>query len=112
MLEGEHVRAAISRAYYAAFQAARAALLAKGEAPKTHAGVADRFYVRFVRAGRIPEAIGSTLLRALQERQGADYDPLSVFDVGGARDLLNDVGAFVGAVTGLIGASGPPPVAD
>ena len=35
-LEGGFVRAAISRAYYAAFHAARAALLTEGESPKSY----------------------------------------------------------------------------
>ena len=42
-LDGGFVRAAISRAYYAAFHAARAALLTLSESPKSHGGVRNRF---------------------------------------------------------------------
>ena len=48
--------AAISRAYYAALHAARAALLPPGEAPRTHHGVPTRFALHFVATGRV-EAI-------------------------------------------------------
>ncbi len=51
-LEGGFVRAAISRAYYAAFHAARAALLTEGESPKSHGGVRNRFGYHFIRRVR------------------------------------------------------------
>ena len=43
------VEAAISRAYYAAFYAAMAALLSVGEAPKTHSGTLQRFRLHFIK---------------------------------------------------------------
>jgi hypothetical protein len=52
---------AVNRAYYAAFYAASAALLAVGESPKTHIGVHNRFRVCFIHSGEIPDSIGKRL---------------------------------------------------
>jgi uncharacterized protein (UPF0332 family) len=68
-------RQAISRAYYAAFYAARAALEAAGEPlPKTHSGMRSRFSD----LARSTPSIGPELGRALSQlgtdRTEADYD--------------------------------------
>jgi len=55
LLENGSVEAAVNRGYYAVFQAARAALLTKGERPKTHSGVIQRFSYHFVRTEQISE---------------------------------------------------------
>ena len=88
---------AINRAYYAAFYAARAALLTVGETPKTHAGTHNRFRVRFVDTGQISAALGKVLPLAFDLRLGADYDALTVFDEAAVIDLLADVDTFVQA---------------
>ena len=57
-LDDGDVKAAMNRAYYAAFYAATAALLAKGEAPKSHKGVHRRFHLHFVASGPLDAAVG------------------------------------------------------
>jgi hypothetical protein len=58
------VEAAINRGYYAAFQAARAALLTKDESPNTHSGVIRRFGYHFVRSGQVSDDVGDVLSAA------------------------------------------------
>ena len=60
-LRAADAAANISRAYYAAFHAARAALLTVGESPKSHGGARNRFGYHFIRTGRVPKAVGDIL---------------------------------------------------
>ncbi len=101
-LEQGLVRASINRAYYAAFHVAQAALLTLGETPKTHAGISNRFYVRFVQTGLIGEDLSGVLPYAFRQRQGADYDALTVFEARAAADLIADVETFVRTVEAVI----------
>jgi uncharacterized protein (UPF0332 family) len=70
---------ACNRAYYAMFDAARAALLAAGteppksEAIKTHSGLIAAFSLHLIKAGRIPTHFGRALRQADQIRLIADY---------------------------------------
>jgi uncharacterized protein (UPF0332 family) len=57
---------AVSRAYFAAFFAAEAALLALGETRSKHSGVVSAFVHLLVRGGQLEEEIG----RLLRRRQG------------------------------------------
>ena len=75
LVESGFPRQAISRAYYAAFYAARAAIDAAGErSPKTHSGMRSRFSD----LARSTPALGSDVGRALSQlgtgRTEADYD--------------------------------------
>lgn len=101
-LQHSDADAAINRAYYATFYAATAALLNKGEAPKTHQGVHQRFYLHFVDSGRLDPTISKVLPFAADARQHADYDAFTVFDEAAALDLIADVEAFVGVVEALL----------
>jgi uncharacterized protein (UPF0332 family) len=70
---------ACNRAYYAMFDAARAALLATGKEPpkseavKTHSGLIAAFSLRLIKSGRIPTPFGKSLRQADQIRLIADY---------------------------------------
>jgi uncharacterized protein (UPF0332 family) len=74
---------ACNRAYYAMFDAARAALLATGaELGKTHKGVLNAFSERLVKAGPLPKEMGRLLKHAETFRYVADYegDPIELSD--------------------------------
>jgi len=101
-LEQGFIRVAISRAYYAAFHAAQAALLTVGEAPRTHAGVRTRFNKHFVTTGRIAVTVSAILAEGETMRNQADYDAFTVFDARAAADLIADVETFVQAVEAII----------
>jgi uncharacterized protein (UPF0332 family) len=82
---------ACNRAYYAMFDAARAALLASGapvepEIARTHNGLISAFSLHLVKTGRVPVALGKALNRAEELRLLADYkgDPVDDENAGWA----------------------------
>ena len=69
---------ACNRAYYAMYDAARAALLASGspvepEIAKTHSGLISAFSLHLVKAGRVSVELGKALNKAEELRLVADY---------------------------------------
>ena len=98
LLENGSVEAAINRGYYAAFQAARAALLTEEERPKTHSGVIRRFGYHFVRTGRASDEIGDILTTAQSMRGRADYEAIADLSQEDAANLIEDVRRFIEVV--------------
>lgn len=93
---------ACNRAYYAMFDAARAALLASGapvetEVARTHNGLIAAFSLHLVKTGRVPVALGKALNRAEELRLLADYkgDPV---DEENANWVVLQAQAFVEAM--------------
>lgn len=74
LLESERFESAISRAYYAIFHAARAALYHEGSAPVTHRGVSSEFSKLLIKNGKVEDIYGTILQDARDERQTADYE--------------------------------------
>jgi uncharacterized protein (UPF0332 family) len=101
-LEGGFLTTAVNRAYYAAFHMARAALLLKGEAPRTHKGVHVRFRLHFVQTGRIGPEVAATLARAAEMREEADYDDGALIEADATEALIRDVARFLAAVEPLL----------
>ena len=88
---------ACNRAYYAMFDAARAALLLTGhEVGGTHRGVLAAFSSKIVKAGRMPKEMGRLLKHAETFRYVADYsgNPVGISD---ARDIVEQAETFVAA---------------
>jgi uncharacterized protein (UPF0332 family) len=88
---------AVSRAYFAAFYSAEAALLELGEARSKHSGVIAAFVQAIVSTHGVDERAGR-LLRDLFERRGqADYstDPVPAVE---ARRAIDDADFVVAAV--------------
>jgi uncharacterized protein (UPF0332 family) len=69
---------AVSRAYFAAFFAAEAALLALGETRSKHSGVLSAFVHLLVRGGQLDQEIGRLLRSLFERRNEADYSPVDV----------------------------------
>jgi uncharacterized protein (UPF0332 family) len=67
-------RQAYSRAYYAAFYAAEAALLVLGETRSKHSGVIAAFGRFVVKDGGLDPDVGRLLSRLFAARNMADYD--------------------------------------
>jgi uncharacterized protein (UPF0332 family) len=93
---------ACNRAYYAMFDAARAALLASGapvepEIARTHNGLISAFSLHLVKTGQVPVALGKALNRAEELRLLADYkgDPV---DEENACWAVSQAQAFVKAM--------------
>lgn len=101
LLEHGDYESSISRAYYAMFYAAEAALLAKGLAFSTHRGVAGAFGEHFAKTGLVPRALGRDLSRALEKRLVSDYSPERAMTRAEAEELTRSARTFVDAVRSL-----------
>lgn len=85
LLDTGDMDGACNRAYYAMFDAARAALLASGapveaDIARTHGGLISAFSLHLVKAGRVPVELGKSLNKAEELRLVADYkgDPIEM----------------------------------
>ena len=101
LLESGFNEQAVSRAYYAMFYAAEAALLSRGVARSGHSGVIAAFNEYFVSAGLLPDIPARTLPGAFDRRNQADYGGEQVPEEQ-ASGLLRDAEEFVEAVDGLL----------
>ena len=75
MLNHNYTRGACNRAYYAIFDAARAALRTRqlGARVKTHAGIARLFSLNFVKNGPLSSDLGRMFRVTEEARYEADY---------------------------------------
>lgn len=78
LLQEGDLEGAANRAYYAMFDAARAALLASGapvepEIARTHSGLIGAFGQHLIKNGKVSKDLGRMLNRAHEIRQAADY---------------------------------------
>ena len=92
MLLGEgDADGACSRAYYAMFDAARAALLATGyDVGRTHRGVLAAFSDRLVKSGRMPKEMGRLLKKAEATGiHGAERRNLAIGHAGPRQGFLS-----------------------
>jgi len=83
LLDSGDADGACNRAYYAMFDAARAALLVSGapveaEVVRTHGGLISAFSLHLVKTGRVPVELGRGINKAEEIRLVADYkgDPV------------------------------------
>ena len=88
---------AVSRAYYAAFYAAQAALEILGETRSKHSGVLSAFGSRVVREGGLSEDMGRILRSLFERRNAADYGD-EVPPRAEADAAIGDAARFVEAV--------------
>lgn len=98
LIEAQDAHGAWDRAYYAMFDAARAALLVLGiDRGRTHKGVLNQFSAQFVKTGALAVDLGRALKRAETFRYVADYQGDAV-DLDDARTLVADAEIFVAGV--------------
>lgn len=103
LLEADDPTAALSRAYYAMFYVARAALWAEGVAPRTHAGLIGAFGRTFVQAGRLEATWGRVLREVFEARQFADYAEEEAFDLAEVEHYVERAAQFVERLAGVLG---------
>lgn len=113
LLERQDSDGACNRAYYAMFDAARAALMAtNAEIPlnigKTHSGVLTAFSQHLVKNGPVPRDIGRLLKQAEELRLVADYSGDSI-TLDDARALVEKAESFVNTLASILDA---PPTAN
>ncbi len=102
LLDAGDVDGACNRAYYAMFDAARAALLVSDapiqtEVARTHSGLISAFSMHLVKTGRVPVELGRGLNKAEEIRLVADYKGDSV-DPEQAVWVVQQAKAFVHAM--------------
>ena len=93
---------AVSRAYYAMFYAAKAALLSVGVTVKTHGGVNSEFGRRFVKTGRIERRYQAMLSRAGEDRLRSDYAPKTRPPRESVERIIRDAEAFIAKAHELV----------
>jgi uncharacterized protein (UPF0332 family) len=101
LLERGSTKSAVSRAYYAMFNAAQAALLSKGVTRSRHSGVRATFGYFFVRPGLVPQYLHNAFERAYDLRLVADYSPILVSGEEAQR-VVADAHSFLAAVEELL----------
>ena len=94
---------AVSRAYYAAFYAAEAALLHIGETRAKHSGVVSAVGRLLVREGGLDERAGRLLRSLFERRSQADYELAEVPNDEGRR-AVDDAQAVVDIIEAWLDA--------
>lgn len=107
LLDFGDVDGACNRAYYAMFDAARAALLLSGapvqpEIGKTHSGLIAAFGLHLVKNGPISKEMGRLLKRDEEVRIIADYTG-DLVELGDAKEMLEQADVFVTAMCEIYG---------
>ena len=93
---------AVSRAYYAMYHAAKAALAVVNVFPTTHEGVVAEFGRRLVLSGDFPKELGKSLADAKAARETYEYSARAMVDRLEAEAILSDAKVFVDKVKGYL----------
>jgi len=104
LLDAGDTDGACNRAYYAMFDAARAALAVaddEGMIAKTHSGLISAFSLRFVKSAEIPVELGKALNAVSELRQAGDYTGLTM-PKDKAAWAVTRAEAFVAAIERLV----------
>jgi len=102
LLQDGEYEDSISRAYYAMYHAAKAALATIDVFPRTHEGLVSEFGKRFVLTGTFPKELGRALAEAKAARETYEYSVTAEIDEAEARTILEDATEFVAAIDRFI----------
>jgi len=105
LLAQEHYDFSASRAYYAMFYAAEAALLMRDLQFSKHSAVISRFNREFVKSSLLDPQMFKALQNGFTLRNQGDYGVLPL-EPDEARQLLSQAKGFLDAVTGLLRREG------
>lgn len=94
-----------SRAYYAAFYAATAALLFEGVEFSKHSGVIAAVHQRFVKTGKLPRQCGRDLNWLFELRAIGDYGETRHVPQEDAARAIEAADGFLQAIKTMIGRS-------
>ena len=100
-----HLRAAVSRAYYARFYATTALLGGRGLWRSKHQGLIAAFEEQFVEPGLIEPQYGRILHDAFDARLDSDYGPNPDLDESSAQQLLSNAESFVARLAQILESS-------
>lgn len=99
--DGGYFNGAVTRLYYACFNAGRALLTANGIDTSTHNGVKTMISMNFIRKGLLSLEHGATLTDLFNQRHVSDYEAYAFRDASSVDYLLPKAEAFVEAVEAL-----------
>ena len=102
LLKGGHCDFAVSRAYYAMFYLAEAALLTHDLAFSRHSAVISAFGRHLVKPGHLPQSLHEALHTAFLERTIGDYDVKQAYPRQRAESVLASAQDFVAAVQAFL----------
>ena len=99
LLKEKDYESSVSRAYYAMFYSAQAALLTKKLSFSSHKGVISAFGEHFIKTGIFPREMGRELNRAFEKRQIGDYEYTFVITKQEAEEILRNAKEFITKIT-------------
>ena len=95
LLERQMYADAVSRVYYAVFQAARAALATKELDSCKHSGTIGLFNQQFVKTNILPKDYGKILKSSRDLRQAGDYDDFYLVSREEALTAVESASRFI-----------------
>lgn len=96
---------AVSRAYYAMFYAAKAALETIGIETNSHSGLISQFGLHFIKTGKLQSRYGRMLAQTFQVRQVGDLDVQVSPRPIEAEKVVSDAVQFVAVIKKLLSES-------
>ncbi len=103
LLDGEHLEAAVSAAYYSMLYAARAALSERDEHARTHRGTWNLFRTQYVVTDAFDAALFTLAQHAQAAREGGDYEAVKP-SRDEAERYVAGAGDFIAAVERMLDA--------
>jgi hypothetical protein len=100
-LSAGRIAFAINRCYFAAFYAASAALLSRGDRFVKHSGVRAALHKQLVKPGLLSRDLGRQYDKLFEDRQESDYVALVAFEEEEVRAALDRARALVSALEAL-----------
>jgi uncharacterized protein (UPF0332 family) len=97
LLDNNRLAAAVTRAYYAMFHAATAALLARGIQRRSHHALLAAFGQTFIKTSELDERLYRHLREAFERRQQTDYEAIVQVDREATGQLIVRAIDFVDA---------------
>ena len=95
LFENGFYKDSVSRSYYSMYHAARALLLTKDIAPKTHEGLIAKFGLEFVKKDIIEKYYSKALAKAKDIREIADYEVIAEISEEEAESVIDDAAKFL-----------------
>ncbi len=102
LIELEDFDSTASRAYFAMFFAAQAALLQETQALSSKQGIRSAFISRFVENGPLPEQAADALQRASELQEMGDYAYDFAVQASDAELILSEAEAFVNSLENMV----------
>ena len=102
LLERDRIDDAISRAYYAAFLAARGLLYLLGLTPKSHSGVLTMFGLKVIKEELLPPKTGKALNELYGARENSDNGIIVYYNEEDGRKYLDSAREIVESIKKLM----------